>query len=126
MLINPKLKTAFRFNALFSAICAALLLSTANWWANQFGLTEVFWVQAGAVTLILFAAYLFWVSSTQEQPKVSISGIIFSDWAYVFGALTAIAFAWSGISIIGMSFLLITSLIVAIAAEWQRRAAFVK
>ncbi len=124
MSINQKLKSAFRFNALFSAICAVLLLSAANWWASQFGLTEAIWVQAGAIGLILFAGYLVWISSTQQQPKASIGSIIVSDWAYVVGAIGAIVVGWSGISPIGVSFLLITALVVAIAAEWQRRAAF--
>ena len=124
MLINSNLKTAFRFNASFSTLCAILLLSATNWWALQFGLSDVLLIQIGGVGLMAFAAYLVWLSSTKEQPKASINSVIYSDWAYVIAALIAAIVAWGAISDVGASFLIITAIIVAIAAEWQRRAAF--
>lgn len=124
MLINSNLKAAFRFNASFSTLCAILLLSATNWWALQFGLSELLLIQIGGVGLMVFAAYLVWLSSTKEQPKASINSVIYSDWAYVVAALIAAIVAWGSISDIGASFLIITAIIVAIAAEWQRRAAF--
>ncbi len=124
MSVNPKLKLAFRFNALFSASCATVLLLTANWWANQFGLDEVIWIYLAALGLLLFASYLVWLSTTQRQPKEAVVSIIISDWAYVFAALLGVVIGWTVISAMGVGFLVITSVVVAIAAEWQRRAAF--
>jgi hypothetical protein len=124
MLINSNLKAAFRFNASFSTICAILLLSATNWWALQFGLSDGLLIQIGGVGLMVFAGYLVWLSSTKKQPKASINSVIYSDWAYVIAALIAAIVAWGAISDIGASFLITTAIIVAIAAEWQRRAAF--
>jgi len=124
MQINSNLKTAFRFNASFSTLCAILLLSASNWWALQFGLSDELLIQIGGVGLMVFAGYLVWLSSTKKQPKASINSVIYSDWAYVIAALIAAIVAWGAISDIGASFLITTAIIVAIAAEWQRRAAF--
>jgi hypothetical protein len=124
MQINSNLKTAFRFNASFSTLCAILLLSASNWWALQFGLSDGLLIQIGGVGLMVFAGYLVWLSSTKKQPKASINSVIYSDWAYVIAALIAAIVAWGAISDVGASFLITTSIIVAIAAEWQRRAAF--
>ncbi len=124
MQINSNLKTAFRFNASFSTLCAILLLSASNWWALQFGLSDGLLIQIGGVGLMVFAGYLVWLSSTKKQPKASINSVIYSDWAYVIAALIAAIVAWGAISDVGASFLIITAIIVAIAAEWQRRAAF--
>jgi hypothetical protein len=124
MQINSNLKTAFRFNASFSTLCAIWLLSASNWWALQFGLSDGLLIQIGGVGLMVFAGYLVWLSSTKKQPKASINSVIYSDWAYVIAALIAAIVAWGAISDVGASFLITTSIIVAIAAEWQRRAAF--
>jgi hypothetical protein len=124
MKLNSGLKTAFRFNALFSVGCAALLLILAEWWAIQFGLQDPLYIQLGAVGLIIFAVYLAWLSITKQQPKASIVGVIISDWGYVAAALSGVIFAFSALSVEALLFLCLTSVVVATAAEWQRRAAF--
>ncbi|MBV1909306.1 MAG: hypothetical protein KUG78_08285 [Kangiellaceae bacterium] len=122
--VNSKLKRALRFNALFSSICALALLMAADWWTAQFGLPASMYVIAGGVGLLLFAANLIWVSSSERQKKVKILGIIASDWGYVIGAVAALLLAASFMTAIAMAFLGFTALVVTIAAEWQRRAAF--
>lgn len=123
MEVTKNLRNAFRFNALFSAVCAICLLLASSWWALQFGDIDSLFVAIGGIGLIVFAAYLTWVSSTAKQPKFSILSIIVSDWLYVIGAALVLLFAWEFLSVAGVGFLASTGLVVSVAAEWQRRAA---
>jgi hypothetical protein len=124
MKLNPNLKHAFRFNALFSTLCALTLMTLSEWWAVQFGLQDDLYVQIGAAGLIIFAIYLGWLSLTSQQPKSSIIGVIVSDWGYVLAAVVGGILAFNMISVEALLFLGLTSLVVSVAAEWQRRAAF--
>ena len=108
----------------FQLVVRPFLLFLADWWSIQFGLDGPVLVQLGSVGLIAFAAYLLWMSSTSKQSKWSILSIIISDWGYVIAASMAIVFGMSFMSIEGIGFLTVTAVVVTIAAEWQRRAAF--
>lgn len=123
MEITKNLRNAFRFNALFSIVCAFCLLVASSWWALQFGKIDSLYVNIGGIGLIVFAGYLIWISSTSKQPTFSILSIIASDWFYVIGTVLALLFAWEFLSVAGASFLASTGLVVSVAAEWQRRAA---
>lgn len=126
MEINANLQNAFRFNATFSTVCALILIALTDFWSAHFASINRIYIVCSALGLFAFAGYLMWFSSRNRQPRFPVLAIIASDWLYVVAALVVILLAFNSLSSIAIVFLLVTSFVVALAAEWQRRAAFVR
>ena len=124
MEINANLQNAFRFNAIFSTVCALTLIALTDFWSAHFASINNIYILLSSVGLFVFAGYLLWFSSRKQQPRLSVLAIIASDWLYVIAALVILLLAFNSLSFIAIVFLLVTAFVVALAAEWQRRAAF--
>lgn len=118
---NALLIRALRFNAVFSASSALLLLLAGPWFAAQLGLTSVFPVYATAGLLAVFAWRLGNIVRTRRINDVEIIAIIISDLAWVAGSVVLVALFFSSLTTTGLLLVDIVALAVLYFAIQQIR-----
>ena len=83
------LRNALRANGIFSGISGLMIVILHSQVLNWLGIGGVNIIVVG-VGLILFSAYLFWMSSRREVDKSLVSGVIGGDWAWVLASAVLI------------------------------------
>jgi len=115
------LNHALRANAIFSAVSGLIIVflhATVLQWLGISGIS----IMALGAGLVLFSAYLFWMSGREQLQKSLVIGVIAGDWAWVMGSVLLIAFKADGFSTFGLFLLTDVALLVMIFAIWQQRA----
>ena len=114
------LRSALRANAVFSAISGLLIVFAHDQvlaWLGINGLN----ISAIGGGLILFSAYLFWMSSRTSLLRVLVSGVIAGDWAWVAGSAALVIFKAASFSTMGLFLIVDVALAVMVFAIWQQR-----
>ena len=113
------LRNALRANAIFSGVSGLLILILHNQVLNWLGLSGINIMVLGA-GLVLFSAYLFWMSNRDQVDKSMISGVIGGDWLWVLASAVLLAFKADVFSTFGIFLFADVALLVMIFAIWQQ------
>jgi hypothetical protein len=117
---SRSLRRALRGNALFSAFCGAMILFAQPTVLSWLGLSGIDIRPVGAF-LLLFAAYLVWMSRQQRLPRVLVAGVIAGDWAWVAGSVYLVALNPALFSTMGLLLVLDVAVVVMVFALLQAR-----
>ncbi len=99
---NSLLLQALTLNAVFSTICALIMLLASSWIAQQLGIEQAMSVTLTAVLLALFALQLWNIVRTRKIRPWEIAGIIGGDIAWVAGSFVLIAMHYDSVSSLGV------------------------
>lgn len=117
---SRSLRRALLGNALFSAISGSLILIAQPLVLSWLGLTGADIRPIGAF-LLLFAAYLAWMSRQRRLPRVLVAGVIAGDWTWVLGSVALVVLKPALFSTMGLLLILDVAAVVLAFALWQSR-----
>jgi predicted ABC-type exoprotein transport system permease subunit len=115
-----KLRRALLGNALFSGFSGILIVLAEPLVLGWLGLQEISIWPIGA-GLLIFSAYLFWMSQSTKLPGALVMGVILGDWAWIAGTVVLLLLKAQLFSGFGVFLLLDIALVVAIFAILQAR-----
>ena len=115
-----KLRRALLGNALFSGFSGALIVLAEPLVLGWLGLQKISIWPIGA-GLLIFSAYLFWMSQSTKLPGVLVKGVILGDWVWIAGTAVLLLLKAQLFSGFGVFLLLDIALVVAIFAILQAR-----
>jgi len=81
------LRLALRGNAGFSSLCAGLCLLAAKPIAATMGIPDPTWLYGLGVQLLVFGAFLVWLSTRPRIAPAIAWGVVVADIAWVVGTL---------------------------------------
>lgn len=114
------LRYALLGNAAFSSLCALLILFAHESVLGWLGLQAVSLKSLGYL-LLLFAALLIWMSRSKQLPSHLVSGVVASDWAWVFGSVVLLLLKYSAFSTFGLFLVLDVAAVIMVLAILQRQ-----
>jgi len=114
------LRNALRANAIFSGISGLLITFMHSQVLILLGISDVNIMVIG-IGLVLFSAYLFWMSSRQQLDKSMVTGVIGGDWLWVLASAVLLIFKASMFSTLGVFLVADVALLVMVFAIWQQR-----
>ena len=115
-----KLRRALLGNALFSGFSGILIVLAEPLVLGWLGLREISIWPIGA-GLLIFSAYLFWMSQSTKLPGALVKGVILGDWAWIAGTVVLLLLKAQLFSGFGVFLLLDIALVVATFAILQAR-----
>ena len=115
-----KLRRALLGNAIFSGFSGATIVLAEPLVLGWLGLREISIWPIGA-GLLIFSAYLFWMSQSTKLPGELVTGVILGDWAWIAGTVVLLLLKAQLFSGFGIFLLLDIALVVAIFAILQAR-----
>ena len=115
-----KLRRALLGNAIFSGFSGTLIVLAEPLVLGWLGLQKISIWPIGA-GLLIFSAYLFWMSQSTKLPGALVKGVILGDWAWIAGTLVLLLLKAQLFSGFGVFLLLDIALVVAIFAILQER-----
>jgi hypothetical protein len=115
-----KLRRALLGNAIFSGFSGATIVLAEPLVLGWLGLQELSIWPIGA-GLLIFSAYLFWMSQSSKLPGALVKGVILGDWAWIAGTVVLLLLKAQLFSGFGIFLLLDIALVVAIFAILQAR-----
>jgi hypothetical protein len=114
------LRVALLANAVFSTLSGLLILFAEPRVLGWLGLQSLSIWPIGA-GLLLFAAYLFWMSRSSRIPPDQVKSVILGDWAWVAGTAVLLLIKAGLFSGFGIFLLVDVAAIVALFAYLQGR-----
>ena len=114
------LRNALRANAVFSGLSGLVIVFLHGQVLGWLGLAEINIIVLGA-GLVLFSAYLFWMSSREQLDKSMVTGVIGGDWLWVVASAVLLVFKWQMFSTLGVFLVTDVALLVMVFAIWQQR-----
>ncbi len=115
-----KLRRALLGNAIFSGFSGTLIVLAEPLVLGWLGLQKISIWPIGA-GLLIFSAYLFWMSQSTKLPGVLVKGVILGDWVWIAGTAVLLLLKAQLFSGFGVFLLLDIALVVAIFAILQAR-----
>lgn len=88
------LRLALRGNASFSSFCGLISLIAAKPIAVEMGIPDPGWLYGLGVQLLVFAAFLAWLSTRPRIAPAIAWGVVAADLAWVLGTLPLVAADW--------------------------------
>jgi hypothetical protein len=114
------LRNALRANAVFSAISGLIIVFAHDQVLQWLGLSDISIVALG-IGLMVFSAYLFWMSSRQALQRDLVTGVIAGDWAWVAASVALLVFKGGMFSTLGLFLVIDVAVVVMIFAIMQQR-----
>jgi hypothetical protein len=115
-----KLRRALLGNAIFSGFSGTLIVLAEPLVLGWLGLQKISIWPIGA-GLLIFSAYLFWMSQSTKLPGALVKGVILGDWVWIAGTAVLLLLKAQLFSGFGVFLLLDIALVVAIFAILQAR-----
>jgi hypothetical protein len=114
------LRNALRANAVFSAISGLIIVFAHAQVLQWLGLSDISIVALG-IGLMVFSAYLFWMSSRQALQRELVTGVIAGDWAWVAASVALLVFKGGMFSTLGLFLVIDVAVVVMVFAIMQQR-----
>ena len=115
------LKNALRGNAIFSIFCALDLLIFSQGLATIMGLPDANLLFSLGISLIVFAAFVWFVSSQQPISSKLALAIIWMDVAWVAGSVLLLIFKPEWLTVTGVVLIIAVAIAVELFAFLQYR-----
>lgn len=116
-----KLKFWLRFNAVFSTVCAIILLVDNYQIQQVFGFENSMVLPVLSIGLLPFAGYVYWVSRQHPIMEKHVRSISLMDGVWVLGSIVLIAFQPFGLTMVAYISIAIVALFVGLFGIQQYR-----
>ena len=116
--MNNKLSRILIANAIFSSLCAIDLIIFHQWIGELIGLQASGYLQLLGAGLVIFAAFVYWVSRAVEKTHW-VKSVIYMDRSWVVGSALVLMIYSDYLSNWGVAIVILVALIVGIFAEMQ-------
>jgi len=115
------LKKSLRGNAIFSALCAVDLMLFSEAIAGLVGIPDNGFLFSLGVSLLGFAAFVWWVSSQHPISPALAQSIIWMDAAWVLGSVILVLFKPAWLTVTGVLLIIAVAIAVELFAYFQYR-----
>jgi len=113
------LKIALRTNAIFSFLCAVLILFFTSQIADLLGKVPIYMLISLAIALIGFVVMILYVSEKQKLSVKQAKIITIMDFSWVIGSIILVSLGSQWFSITGIIVILVVAAIVGMLALFQ-------
>jgi hypothetical protein len=113
------LKIALRTNAVFSFLCAVLILFFTSQIADLLGKVPIYMLISLAIALIGFVVMILYVSEKQKLSVKQAKIITIMDFSWVIGSIILVSLGSQWFSITGIIVILVVAAIVGMLALFQ-------
>ena len=113
------LKIALRTNAIFSFLCAVLILFFTSQIADLLGKVPIYMLISLAIALIGFVVMILYVSEKQKLSVKQAKIITIMDFSWVIGSIILVLLGSQWFSITGIIVILVVAAIVGMLALFQ-------
>ncbi len=114
-----ELKKYLTINSLFSALCGLAMLLISGNLSELFNISNTYVFPIIGANLLVFSAFVWYVSKKQLTNKTLVNIISFLDLLWVFGSFAIVAFRLFELSNVGNILIIIVAIWIACLAYKQ-------